>query len=368
MNQSGREQQGVVAVMTAPGKLSFVHYALPRPGPGAVLAAIVRTHICGSERHIWRGLHPTKRSGVLGHEALARVVALGDGVACDFAQRPIAVGDRIVAAYFMTCRRCPPCQEGRFHLCDNAYRYWSMEADEYPHFHGTFASHYYIHPDQYFYKVPDAVPDRAAAGANCALAQVYFGLDQARLRWGETVVVQGLGGLGLSACALARTMGATVIGIDGVAGRLEAAAAFGAHHVIDLREHDSPKRRCEAVCALSNGRGADLVLEVTGVPAALQEAILLARPGARCISIGNISPGQLASFDPGLLTRKSVTIIPVMRYDPWYLDRALQFLATAGQGYPFETLVDAEFTFPELADALNLTGDSGFRRAAVLVA
>ena len=114
--------------------------------------------------------------------------------------------------------------------------------------------------------------------------------------------------------------------------------------------------------------GADVVLELTGVPAALQEAVLLARPGARCISIGNISPGQLASFDPGLLTRKSVTIIPVMRYDPWYLDRALQFLATAGKGYPFETLVDAEFTFPQLSDALNLTGDTGFRRAAVLVA
>jgi D-arabinose 1-dehydrogenase-like Zn-dependent alcohol dehydrogenase len=359
--------KGQVAVMTKPGELTFQQFDVPDPGPGAVIAKITRTNVCGSELHIWKGHHPTKKSGVMGHEAIGKIAKLGEGVTTDFAGNPVQVGDRIVAAYYLTCRKCTPCQEGQFHLCENAYKFWSKEADEYPHFHGTFASHYYIHPDQYFYKVPDNVSDVAAASANCALSQVYFGLEKADLHYGETVVIQGAGGLGLNACAVAKEMGAQVIIIDAFDTRLNRAKDFGADHTINMNEYDSVEKRAEMVRDLTNGRGADVGMEVTGVPAAFNEGIHLIRGGGRYVSIGNISPGQMMSFDPGLLTRKSIKVIPVIRYDPWYLNKSLKFLAKNVEKYPFEEMLDAEFTLEEIGTALDKSANREITRASIIV-
>ncbi|CAB3392892.1 Zinc-binding alcohol dehydrogenase [Kyrpidia spormannii] len=358
---------GKVAVMTKPGTLVFEEYEVPSPGPGAVLMEITRTNICGSELHIWKGLHPTKKSGVMGHEAIGRIQALGEGVKTDYAGAPVQVGDRIVAAYYLTCRKCRPCREGQFHLCENAYSFWSKEADEYPHFHGSFATHYYIHPDQYFYKVPDNVPDVAAASANCALSQVYFGLDKAGLRYGETLVIQGAGGLGLNACALAKEMGARVIVIDALESRLALARDFGADYTIGLNKVDSVEKRARAVQELTDGSGADVGLEVSGVPAAFHEGIHLVRAGGRYVSIGNISPGELTDFDPGLMTRKSIQIIPVIRYNPWYLYRSLKFLSNNINKYPFAEMLDAEFTLDQVGEALDRSAKRQVTRASIVV-
>ena len=89
--------KGKLAVMTEPGKLAFKEFALPVPEPGAVLAKTLRANVCGSEIHIWKGEHPTKKSGCLGHEMVGQIEALGAGVEKDHAGNPVNVGDRIAA-------------------------------------------------------------------------------------------------------------------------------------------------------------------------------------------------------------------------------------------------------------------------------
>src|SRR5260370_15502728 len=165
---------------------------------------------------------------VLGHEMMGRVLAVGPGVESDYAGAALRPGDRVVCPYFITCRRCPACQAGLFNLCTNCYRHWSLPADAPPHFHGAFRTHYYVHPDQYLYKVPDGVPDAAAASANCALSELLYGLDQAGVAAGEQGVVHGAGGLGLCALAVAKARAARTIVIDGVARRLGLAPPVGA--------------------------------------------------------------------------------------------------------------------------------------------
>jgi threonine dehydrogenase-like Zn-dependent dehydrogenase len=88
-----------------------------------------------------------------------------------------SVGERVVVTYFQTCQRCNRCRGGQPNLCDNAYEF-CKQPEEWPHFHAAFGTHYYVHPRQHFYKVPDDVDDAIAAGANCALSQVMFGIDQ----------------------------------------------------------------------------------------------------------------------------------------------------------------------------------------------
>ncbi len=359
--------KGTVAVLVAPREVEFREYEVAPPRPGEVLLEILRANVCGSELHIWRGHHPTVSMGsVLGHEMLGRVAAVGDGVGTDFAGQPLHTGDRVACAYFLTCRRCRACQAGRFNLCENCYRYWSLPADTPPHFHGAFATHYYIHPDQYFYKVPETVPDAAAASANCALAELLFALDEARVTAGEQVVVQGAGGLGLCALAVAASRGARTIVIDGIPKRLQQARRFGAEAIVDMREDDTPERRAARVKALTGGSGADVAVEVTGVPAAFAESVLLVRSGGRVVELGNISPGHTTPFDPGTLTRRSVAILPAIRYHPWYLARALDFLEATRSRFPFDTLLDAEYPLRDVGRALVDSDERKVTRASLL--
>jgi threonine dehydrogenase-like Zn-dependent dehydrogenase len=358
--------KGKVAYMDSPGSLVYREYDLPDPEPGAILAKVRRSNVCGSEVHIWRGLHPTLKAVVLGHEMLAEVLELGQGVSTDFAGEPLQLGDRVVCTYFRICRKCRACRSGLPNLCERGYTHWVRHPDEAPHFHGTFATHYYINPDQWVYKVPDSVPDAAAASANCALSQVMYGLDKAGLRAGETLLIQGAGGLGLNAAAVAKERGARVIVIEGVRSRLEQARSFGADYLLDMSELDSVEKRVDAVMDLTGGFGADVGIELTGVPAAFSESLRLVRPGGRYVSIGNISPGQLTPFDPGLLTRRGITIFGVIRYQPHYLLESLRFLERNGDRFPFHQLLDAEFKFEEVTDALAKSERREVTRASIV--
>ncbi len=164
------QQRGRLVFLSAPQQIEYLEYELPEPEPGGILAKIVRANVCGSELHIWKGLHPTVKRCVMGHEVVGRVARVGAGVERDFNGEPLGVGDRITATYFQNCRRCRACRVGQFNLCENAYTFWMQPPQNPPHFHGTFGTHYYIHPDQYVYRVPDEVSDQVASFANCALA------------------------------------------------------------------------------------------------------------------------------------------------------------------------------------------------------
>ncbi|MFB6167842.1 MAG: zinc-binding dehydrogenase [Haloferacaceae archaeon] len=357
---------GSLVYLSAPEQLETKEYEVPEPEPGAVVTEVVRANVCGSELHIWRGHHPEVTEGVLGHEALCRVSELGDGVETDYAGQPVEAGDLVAPVYYITCQRCESCLNGEFHLCQNAYRHWSKPPEEAPHFHGTFATHYYIHPNQYFFKIPDGLDERIAAGANCALSQVLFGLDETGVEYDDTVLVQGAGGLGLNAVAVANERGAETIVVEGVDGRIDRAREFGADHVVDFREYETVDERRERVERLTDGTGADVAVEVTGVPDAFAEGIHLLRDGGRYLEMGNVSPGHTTEFDPGLLTRKSIDITSVVRYDPWYLHRALRFLERNVEAYPYDRLVDAEFDLLDVDEALERTDSREITRAALL--
>lgn len=358
---------GRVALMTEPGHLSMAEYPVPDPAPDAVVLEILRANVCGSELHIWNGHHPVKKRGGLGHEMIGRIHALGDTVRTDYAGQPVAVGDRVVVTYFQTCQRCNRCRGGQPNLCDNAYEFFGKQPEEWPHFHAAFGTHYYVHPRQHFYKVPDGIDDAIAAGANCALSQVMFGIEQIGVAYGENVLIQGAGGLGLNAAAVAVERGARVIVVDGVASRLEQARAFGACDVIDISTLPDPAARLAAVHDLLGGEGPDVAIEVTGVPAAFGEGLDLLRRGGRYLVMGNLSPGRTVPFDPGFVTRKALTIKHVDRYEARYLSKALDFLSNHLHSYPFDKLVDAEFSLGEVKDALDASAARTVTRAAITI-
>lgn len=302
----------------------------------------------------------------LGHEFVGEVAELGEGVTTDCAGRALKVGDRITATYFEACGTCYHCARGEFELCENTYRFAWKAPEMYP-FKGTYATHYEISPRQSFYKVPDNIPNVVAAGVNCAVAQAYYGLSIAGVKLGNTVVIQGAGGLGLFGCAIASAAGAKVIIVDMDAGRLETAKKFGADDTVSMKEIETPEKRTAKIKELTDGRGADIVMEVAGVPSAFEEGLGYVRPLGTYLTMGNVTLGRTVTFDPAALTKAQVRIVPVNRYKPWYLDKALSFISDTMGRFPYAELMNADFTFGQIEDALNKSAARLVTRASIKV-
>ncbi|TCP53074.1 threonine dehydrogenase-like Zn-dependent dehydrogenase [Tamaricihabitans halophyticus] len=360
-------ETGTLAYMTEPGKLELHEYPVPEPRPGSLVMRTTRANVCGSELHIWNGKHPVKRSGGIGHEMTGVVAALGEGTNRDNAGVQLAVGDRIAIVYFQACERCFHCVRGEWNLCDNAYEHYAKQPTEWPHFHTAFATHYYATPRQHVYRVPDSVPDSVAAAANCALSQVIYGMDQAGFGPGQTILIQGAGGLGLYATAVAATRGIQTIVVDGVPARLEQARRFGANHTLDISAMPNMDERRAWVHERTEAHGPDGMIEVTGVPAAFAEGLSLIRRGGTYLVMGNLSPGSVVDYDPGLATRRALHVLHVDRYAPFYLKRALDFLDETIDRFPFDGLVDAEYPLERIVDALDASARREVTRASIVM-
>lgn len=351
---------GAAAVFEGAGKpFSIREYPVPAPAPGEILVRISRCDLCGSDLHMWRGDADLAAFGVtwgvvLGHEMVGRVEALGGGVTADATGAPLAPDDRIVWSYHHPCRRCRACLRGQLNACPTGGARMMTPAATPPHFFGGFAQYHLLPPGAAVFRAPDELSDEALAPVNCALAEVVFGLEEAALRMGEAVVVQGCGGLGLFACAVAREMGATpVIAVDLVPERLALARAFGADHIVDASEITDPRARVAEVHRLTDGWGADVVVEVVGSPDVVNEGIrMLARYG-RYLEIGNISPRRTYKADPSLLVGGNKRIIGVSFYRPETLRVALDLLVRTRTRYPYDRMLSHAYPLERIDEAFQ---------------
>ena len=172
------------------------------------------------------------------------------------------------------------------------------------------------------------------------------------MRLGETVVIQGAGGLGLYAIAMARERGAgRIIVVDGVRERLDVAAMFGADELVDLRDLPTPEQRVGRVRELTRGWGADVVMEVGGFPRITEEGLQMVASGGRYVEIGNISPGLTYPADPSLWVTQNITIYGVNHYARRHLREALDVLQRTRGRYPYERIVSRKFPLSEVNEA-----------------
>ena len=353
-------EKGRAAVYKAFGQpMEIKEYPVPEPEPGAILIKVRKTNICGSDLHMWRGdLNLTALGAplpaILGHEMTGSVFKLGEGVVTDSAGQPLAVGDRVVHSYFYPCGRCRACLRGKEAICPIANLATVSPCEEYPHFLGTFADYYYLRPNHTVFKVPDELTDDMVAPANCALSQVICGLERVGFGFGETIAIQGAGGLGIYATAVAKDMGAEkVIVIDGIDERLELARAFGADELIDFREIKTPTERWLKVKELTGGWGADVVAELVGFPQVIPEGISMLGYGGRYLEIGNVSFGMTYEAEPCKLVMDNKSIVGVMGYGADDLRKALDFLSRAKDKYPFDKILSRSYPLEEINEAFE---------------
>lgn len=344
-------------------------YPLPTVEPGAILIRITRANICGSDVHIWKGEFgwgASDQPRIIGHEMAGQVYELGAGVTTDSAGEPLKVGDRVTYCYFTPCGRCYACLHGQSYACPYTLRRMGQTCQEPPHFMGAFAEYYYLHPGQFIYKVPDELSDEMVAPANCALSEVFYGLHRVGINLGDTVVIQGAGGLGINAIAVAREMGAgKIIVIEQHPERIKLAQAFGADHIIDLNQFPTPRERTTRVRQLARGMGADVVAELTGIPQAAREGVGMVRMGGRYLWIGNINAGKTVEIDPSAIVLGNRTIVGVGTYEPWVLYRVLDMLRRTKDKYPFNQVLSHTFKLEDINTAFEMAAQGKVTRATI---
>ena len=215
-------------------------------------------------------------------------------------------------------------------------------------------------------KLPDAITDAEAAPLNCGVATMISVAEAAAIGIGDSVVVQGLGLLGLYGCAIARARGARrVIGLDAVAARLDMAARFGADLTFDIGAM-STGDLVAAVRAVCPPDGADAGIEVCGYPDAVPPGIGMLRTGGRYVIAGLVNPGADFTLDGNDLLRRWITLKGVHNYHPRHLIQALDFVVGNRERFPFAELVDSTFPLDRIDEAFARTADRSALRAAIV--
>ena len=364
---------GIVAAFTGPRRpFSFHEFPVPEPEPGAILVKITLANVCGSDLHIWRGDYDVSRGQSepfclsIGHEMTGRVAKLGDGASRDSSGNSLQVGDRIVFQYFLPCGRCRSCLRDTTPRCPDGLKY-RIPPTEYPHFNAAYGQYYYLRQQQAVFKVPDNVSDDLAGPANCALSQMIEGLELAEVGIGDRLVIQGAGGLGLNAVAVAKERGAsTIIVIDGIDSRLELAQEFGADATINLQEFATGDDRIRRVKELTDGDGADVVVDLVGNAAVIPEGLEMLTSGGTYLEIGNINQSQRVEIHPGALVHGGKRILGLMWYRPESLQKALQMLSTRADRYPFHKVLSHRYPLKAVDDAFHDQESGKVQRAALL--
>jgi 2-desacetyl-2-hydroxyethyl bacteriochlorophyllide A dehydrogenase len=263
------------ALLTEFGKpLELVEIPVPSPAAGEVLIRTRASGMCRTDLKIAKGFMATvELPRVLGHEVAGEVAAVGAGV--DGA----LVGSRVTSLVDLTCGECEYCRDPASSYCANLRRV-GIETD------GGHAEFLCV-PAANLISLPDSIPFDVASALPDAIGTTYRAIHtRGRVRAGQTVVIYGLGGLGLSGVQIAATAGANVIAVSRTPERRELAASLGASTLLDPNEDDL----VESVRRATGGHGADLFVDLVGIEGSVEKAVRCCRKGGRVVVVGYLVP------------------------------------------------------------------------------
>jgi 2-desacetyl-2-hydroxyethyl bacteriochlorophyllide A dehydrogenase len=284
-------QQSQTVILAAPRKFEIVDRPLPSPAEGEALVRIAATAVCHTDLDMYTGGPKNLRYPiVLGHESTGIVAALGS-------ETPgLEPGQPVIINPVITCGHCDSCRKGWEHLCRNAGLF-GREVE------GSLCQYVRI-PTRYLYRLPKDMALDAATLIE-TLATVRHAQVRANLQAGESVVVFGQGATGLLHTRLAVLTGCTpVIAVSRSRWKLDRAASMGAHAAVSASVEDAAPE----VLRLTQGLGADVVIDTAGGATTLKAGIDMLRPGGRFCTF-SLSHEPVTGVSAFPLYYKEVSII-----------------------------------------------------------
>jgi L-iditol 2-dehydrogenase len=318
-----------------PGQLELRDVPIPEPGPGEVVIKVESATTCGTDLKAYlRGHKLFKPPMPFGHEYAGYVSAVGQGVT-EFKE-----GDAVAGTNAAPCNTCFYCKHGRQQLCIHLEGRFNF---------GSYADYHripeYIVSQNLFHK-PAHLPFTEASFVEPLACAVLCALN-ADIRLGDTVAIIGVGAQGLMQIQLAKTLGASqVIGIGRSAGRLERAKQVGADIVFSSEDGDAVAK----VKDVTEGRGADVVIEAAGNPDTWSQAVLMARNGGTVMQFSGLPGGTQVSFDATKLHYGEITMKGIFHTTPRAAQLAIEMLSTGTVSV--KPILDGTIGLSEVEDGL----------------
>jgi 2-desacetyl-2-hydroxyethyl bacteriochlorophyllide A dehydrogenase len=326
------------ALFPSPGLCEIVERGVPSPAAGEILVQVHACGVCGTDLHIYQGDFPARFPLVAGHEFAGLVQETGPGVV------HLRAGDRVTVDPNISCGACPPCQKGYPHLCRDLSAV-GVTLD------GGFATHCAV-PARQAHQFPQDMPFAIAAMSEPVACCVH-GIEQARLRPGDTVLIIGAGMIGLVMLQLALLHGASAVLVSEPSPqKRQTAHALGATAVVNPDSDDLAQAVAQALGGDRTGDpGADLVIECVGTESTAQQAISLAAEAGRVLFFGVSPEAARVTLSPYQVYRKELTITGSFT-NPFTQGRALALLHSGR--LKVEELITHRLPLDQLPKALDL--------------
>ena len=351
MSQTAR-----AAVLAAPGRPAEIReFPIPTPGPGEILLETLASEVCGTDVHLREGrLAGVPYPIIPGHVSVGRVVESG-GVSRDAIGNPLAAGS--VVSFFdvhATCHACYQCLVARQPNRCPARRVYGITYSAGEGLLGGWAENILLLSGVRTVVLPEELSVDDLIGGGCGLFTGFAAVDRADVRLGDSVVVQGVGPVGLAAIAFARTSGAgTIVAVGEPAARRDLALRMGADETLPLADTGADDR-AERVRATTGGRGADLVIEASGNPRAVPEGFALLRDGGRYVIVGHYTDAGSIPVNPHLdINRKHAEVRGQWGSEFHHWVRALDTLVRYRERIPFSEVIGRRYRLEEANEALD---------------
>jgi threonine dehydrogenase-like Zn-dependent dehydrogenase len=356
----------VLKDFTSPPAVS--RFDVPPPPPGGLTVACAYGGICGTDLHLARGHLEVPAPLVLGHEGLGTVHELGEGTVHDANGYPLAAGDTVTWASSISCGRCHACQISREPtLCRDRRTYGvNRPTTEKSPLRGSWADFITLEAGTTVIRLSPVIDPLAAMAFACAGPTMIHAMWERRpVRLGETVVVQGSGPVGLAAAALAQLAGARVMLVGGPRARLAIArtAGIGDEH-LEVVESGDVAGAVDRVLARTEGRGADLVIECTGVPEAVEQGTRMVRRSGSYLIVGQYTDSGNVWFNPHQIVYRQLDVIGSWAFTGAHLNEYIRVLPALTERFDLRRLVTT-FPLSTVEEALRQVGEGAVMKAVL---
>jgi len=359
-------------VMTAPGHVEVQELPYPDLEKGALIIKMDLSGICGTDKHAFKGetllyagteaeqqiVFPT----VHGHENVGTVVEIHpeDSRSVEYHQQELKPGDQVTMCPNIICKRCWYCRHiFAYPFCaHNKTIGLSFPSNQYPYVAGGWAEYMYVPPGTWVYKIPEQMTTKLAVltelfvvTATLDRAKEFSRLEGRGFGFADTVVIQGVGAVGIMHVAKAKLLGAgTIIAVDESKYKLALAKEFGADYAINVSE-TTANERVKKVKDVTDGRGADVVVECVGSPNVLPEGLEMLRRGGTYIETGNfVETGSVPIDVHRHIAAKNVLIVGNSNHPHTGYYQAMKMMEKYSNAFPFEKLITHVYRLEE-ADA-----------------
>lgn len=334
------------ATMIEPGKIKFSDVPLPDVGPDQVMLEMKRVGVCGSDIHVFHGMHPyTPYPVIQGHEVSGVVHKVGENV------NGIPVGTIATFTPQVVCGECYPCRTGDYHICDKL-KVMGFQTD------GAAQEYFVVDADKVL-----VMPEGFSLDQTAMIEPISVGVHSVKIAGdvaGKKVLVLGAGTIGNLVAQVAKALGADKVLITDISPyKLNKAQECGLEYVCNPNEEDLE----EKIIAVFGPDKMDLTLECVGVQETITQAIAYARKGSTIVVVGVF--GEDPRVNLGFVQDRELKVLGTLMYQRSDYEEAIRLVED--ELINLAPMVTHRFSFDEYLDAYHMIEESGGKYMKVMI-